>query len=201
MAAGLLTATGNAAPDITKLAATRLDLKILDTDPIGILARHLSGKSFYTSTIYLPDQPFGSEVRPGLWNADLAALPFEDNSFDIIMTSDVMEHVRQDRAAHLEIHRCLRAGGVYVFTVPFVPSWTDRQILVDASGPEDVYLCPPQYHGDPLEPEKGILVYRIYGRDLIHELREIGFDVEVRVGTMSALGVIHADLWLCRKIS
>ena len=38
--------------------------------------------------------------------------------FDIVLTSDVMEHVRLERAAHARSAACCKPGGVYLFTVP-----------------------------------------------------------------------------------
>ena len=102
---------------------------------------------------------------------------FEDESFDVVITSDVMEHVRRDHLAHAEIHRCLKRFGHYIFTVPFVPQWEKNQIRDDSSGTQDVALMENEYHGDPVSG-KGILVYRIYGNELIEQLKDLGFEVK-----------------------
>src|SRR5712692_6887167 len=39
------------------------------------------------------------------------ALPYRDNSFDVILLNEVIEHVRDDREAIREAVRCLRPGG------------------------------------------------------------------------------------------
>ena len=199
MAAGLIEALGLEAKSIGDVSKRAADKRILDTDPMGPIARYLKGHPFYTSTIYLPDRPFGEEVESGLWNADLANLPFEDQAFDAILTSDVMEHVRHPEAAHREIWRCLRPGGAYVFTVLYVPGWTTRQTLVEVDGDRDIMVAPPQYHGCPIRPDQGILVYRIYGRDLIQELTDLGFRVEVRCCPSRAKGQTSMDLWVAHK--
>ncbi len=47
------------------------------------------------------------------------AIPFEDSHFDVIWSTEVIEHVF-DVGAHLkEIHRVLRGGGVYILTTPY----------------------------------------------------------------------------------
>src|SRR5437016_14407750 len=60
-------------------------------------------------------------------NKNIEQLTFPDNSFDIVITSDVMEHVRLDERAHQEIQRVLKPGGIYLFTVPHFGDKSDRQ--------------------------------------------------------------------------
>jgi SAM-dependent methyltransferase len=45
-------------------------------------------------------------------------LPFPDNSFDLILSHEVLEHVKDDRAAVLEMVRILNPGGRIVIFVP-----------------------------------------------------------------------------------
>jgi SAM-dependent methyltransferase len=59
--------------------------------------------------------------RRGLVQADLTALPFRSDSFDIVTALDVVEHVADDVAALAEIRRVLRPGGVLVMSVPAYP--------------------------------------------------------------------------------
>jgi SAM-dependent methyltransferase len=52
--------------------------------------------------------------------ADLnAAWPFEDDSFDTILMSDVLEHLWNPTEALAEATRVLRAGGVLILNTPF----------------------------------------------------------------------------------
>jgi SAM-dependent methyltransferase len=46
------------------------------------------------------------------------AVPYADNSFDTILSHEVLEHVRDDRAAVLEMVRVLRPGGHIVIFAP-----------------------------------------------------------------------------------
>jgi ubiquinone/menaquinone biosynthesis C-methylase UbiE len=50
--------------------------------------------------------------------ADACAMPFEENSFDVIVAFDVLEHIPDDKKAVQEIVRCLKPAGTFVFTVP-----------------------------------------------------------------------------------
>ena len=50
--------------------------------------------------------------------ADVCAIPYPDNSFDLVVAFDVMEHVQNDQKMADEIYRILKPGGTFVFTVP-----------------------------------------------------------------------------------
>lgn len=49
---------------------------------------------------------------------DLCALPYTDGQFDLVLATDVLEHVDEDQRAVDEIRRVLRPGGHALITVP-----------------------------------------------------------------------------------
>jgi SAM-dependent methyltransferase len=49
---------------------------------------------------------------------DLCHLPFSDNSFDLVLATDIVEHIPNDMSAMREIRRVLKAGGHLLLTVP-----------------------------------------------------------------------------------
>lgn len=53
------------------------------------------------------------------------AFPFEDNSFDVILCNQVLEHVFNPDVFLKEIHRVLRPSGRLLLTVPFV--WDEHE--------------------------------------------------------------------------
>ncbi len=127
----------------------------------------------YVCSGYFPDRPFGQELAPRVWNADLQRLPFPEASFDLVVSSESLEHVRRPWQGFAEIHRVLKPGGFHCFTVPYRNDRLTRS-RVDTAGPEDIPLLPKVYHQDPYCPE-GCLVYTDYGRDLPELLERRGF--------------------------
>ncbi len=45
-------------------------------------------------------------------------LPFQNSSFDVVIASDVLEHITDDAAAVQEVARVLKPGGIFIVTVP-----------------------------------------------------------------------------------
>jgi ubiquinone/menaquinone biosynthesis C-methylase UbiE len=59
--------------------------------------------------------------QAGRWlvcRGDVQQLPFKDHSFDVVVCSEVLEHVADNRAAVGELARVLRPGGQMAVTVP-----------------------------------------------------------------------------------
>ena len=77
--------------------------------------RRLCGS--YLATHRFPGVPPGA-IERGFRNEDLSRQTFADESFDLVITQDVMEHVLDPEAAFREIARTLRPGGAHVFTTP-----------------------------------------------------------------------------------
>ena len=50
--------------------------------------------------------------------ADAIDLPFKNNSFDRIIASEIIEHIKGDEKAVSEIYRTLKPGGVVIASVP-----------------------------------------------------------------------------------
>jgi SAM-dependent methyltransferase len=121
---------------------------------------------------------------------DLCGLSFPNASFDVVITSDVLEHVSDLRSALSELARVLRPGGVALSTFPFnwqAASW-EKAKIVDG---QIAYLMPPEYHGNPADPGRGTLVFTIPGWDIIPVCREVGFrKAEMVVWASASRGIV-----------
>ena len=54
------------------------------------------------------------------FDADIKDLPFEDNSFDTIILTQVLEHIDEPTKALDEVKRVLKKNGVIIISVPFI---------------------------------------------------------------------------------
>lgn len=78
---------------------------------------------------------------------DIHRMPFQENTFDVVLCNHVLEHVQDDIAAMGEIRRVLKPGGWAVMQVPFFspvpettfsdPSITDPREREKAFGQDD----------------------------------------------------------------
>ena len=62
--------------------------------------------------------------RQGLMAADIARLPFGPKTFDLVICSEVLEHIEDHRHAAQELLRVLKPGGDLVVSVPRY--WPER---------------------------------------------------------------------------
>ena len=102
---------------------------------------------------------------------DLSQLGLRDESLDVLLTSDVFEHVREDEPAWREAYRVLKPGGYLILQVPRIGEQETTETRVVVRNGEDVHLMEPEYHAEMT------LVYRNYGDDLYPRLASLGFAV------------------------
>jgi 2-polyprenyl-3-methyl-5-hydroxy-6-metoxy-1,4-benzoquinol methylase len=93
-------------------------------------------------------------------------LPFQKNSFDMVVSFGVLEHVDNDLESLREIHRILKKDGKFFFSfLPYTLSWTQRL----------AHLRGDYYHS------------RLYSISRIQKMaKEVGFRVEF---------VVHGQLF------
>lgn len=128
-----------------------------------------------TGSEYLGDVvSLGSCNAEGLRNEDATQLTFANDSFDVVLSFEVLEHIPDYRKALCETQRVLRQGGRFYFTAPFVPFWQETIVRAKIENGEIVHILEPEYHGDPVRAE-GILCFQHFGWDIVDSLTEAGF--------------------------
>jgi SAM-dependent methyltransferase len=159
---------------LTRLGLPR-EASVYELSSRGALCRYLR-RTFRSVTVseLFDDVPPGA-FRRGVQCQDVQRLTYADGAFDIVTSTEVFEHVPDDRRAFAELHRVLRPGGVLVFTVPLrdEPTTLERARIEDGTV---VHLCEPEYHGDRLRGRGAVLAFRTYGLDILERLGAAGFE-------------------------
>lgn len=150
-------------------------LRVHNAEANGALHLALSANASYTSSEFFGDGHASGETIDGTRHENLQHLSFDDASLDLVLSSDVMEHMPDPYAAHRDIFRVLRPGGRHIFTVPFDASAAKDDVRAELIGEEIRYHGEALYHGDPIRPGEGILVWTIFGLEMIVRLGEIGY--------------------------
>jgi hypothetical protein len=146
-------------------------------------------KNYVCSEYFGPEYKSGQFVN-GIRHEDLCNLSFDNNSFDVIISADVFEHVPDPYKGHKEIFRVLKPGGRHIFTVAFYQEeFIDEKRAAINENNEIVYFKEPFYHSDPLRND-GVLVYNIFALEMLVRLAEIGFKTN-----LYGLVVPSAGIW------
>ncbi len=140
------------------------DLTIHESSPGGAASSKLKRESrHYLPTYFFPD------VVPGQYKnrfrcENLEQQTFPSESFDVVITQDVFEHVLDPASAFKEVARTLKPGGVHVFTLPWY-YWKPTLIRAVKQNDTVHHLVEPDYHGNPIDPN-GSLVVTEWGHEL-----------------------------------
>jgi SAM-dependent methyltransferase len=124
---------------------------------------------------------------------NLLSLKFPDDSFDIQVSNDVLEHVPDLENCLGESFRILKKGGHLIFTIPFDINSEKNLVKAKIINGHIKYLAPKEFHGDPLS-EKGSLVFLIPGWETLQMALSVGFS-ESYLKCISSVkyGIVDAD--------
>jgi SAM-dependent methyltransferase len=174
-------------------------LKVYVAESNSVLSNFLRGK--LKQDLLVCSEYFGPEYKSGqivngVLHEDLHCTSFADETFDIIITTEVLEHVPDALRAEKELTRILKPGGLYCFTVPFLPASDHDLVLADIDDQGNLrYFAEPQFHGDPLRPE-GILVYRLFSfNDMKQRFEDMGHQFQSYRFWSESLGIVGSDCW------
>ncbi|MGZ4320398.1 MAG: class I SAM-dependent methyltransferase [Gaiellaceae bacterium] len=140
-------------------------LRIAELNSVGRMHAFLEDLPYLTYAEY-PDE-------------DIMSLSYGDSVFDLVLTSDTLEHVADPIQGLREVHRVLRPGGRHIFTVPLDPR---RSTTTSRDG------LAPQFHGRGGGPfalvtrRSDMLAHTDFGADVGELLASLSYDPEVHFG-------------------
>ena len=147
-------------------------LKIAEINSAGTLHPYLSKiRSLYYSE-------YGSEST-SIPSEDLLDLSYPDDFFDLVVNSDVLEHVPDVSKALAEIKRVLKPDGYYIFSIPVI--WVQRHTRQRAKLHNSSIrnISPPSYHGSKENKKNDFLVFYEFGEDFIDICKDSGLILEL----------------------
>ncbi len=117
---------------------------------------------------YCRDKGFTSVL-----SGDATKLPFAEGQFDVVLATDTIEHINDDRGALQEIHRVLAPGGYAIIVVPaFASLW----------GLQDIVAHHKRRYRTP---------------DLSEKIRSSGFEIRL---TYYFNYLLFVPIWFARQI-
>ena len=124
---------------------------------------------------------------------DVCSLSFANESFDLIGSFDVLEHVPDYAKALREFYRILAPGGQLLLTVPFLNASPHTLVRARIENGELRHLEKPEYHGNPTIDDCGILCFYHFGWDLLDALRNAGFSAVALLDAWGAETALFGD--------
>jgi SAM-dependent methyltransferase len=169
-------------------------LRVAEINWIGGIHGRLTRLPGFDGSDYHPGARPGAMIE-GIRSEDLLHLTYDDEAFDLVLTSETLEHVPDLDAALKEIHRVLATGGRHIFTVPLLPGIPEtfpRAVLKPDGSIEHRTAAISHPGGD-----YGYPVFTEFGADLPEILRKAGFEVEIHFGPTTEDDL--AQVYVCRK--
>jgi SAM-dependent methyltransferase len=110
---------------------------------------------------------------------NLESLSYEADFFDLVLTSETLEHVPNIDKAFSEIYRVLKPGGKHIFTTPVVWDRPTTRVRAYVENGQVVNILPPSYHGSKAKNQSDYLVFYEFGKDLVARCEKAGFKVDL----------------------
>jgi len=99
---------------------------------------------------------------------DILSIPFEENTFDLILCNHVLEHIEDDQLAMSELYRVMQKNGIGIFQVP-IDSNREKTY-------EDFAIQTPAEREKAFGQKDHV---RMYGLDYKARLENAGFNVKL----------------------
>ena len=120
------------------------------------------------------------EVIDGVRHEDLSALTYDSAEFDLVLTSETLEHVPDLAAALAQIRRVLKPSGRHIFTIPMLPNVerTYARSVLNGAGKVEHRAVPIAHPGG----DTGYPVFTEFGEDIVELMALTGFATVVHYG-------------------
>lgn len=163
--------------------------RIYAPEAVTDLALIMRGRyPYFIGTEYIENESERASVFPVVFG-DLGKLPFPSESFDLIFSGDVFEHLPHLKKCLFELRRIIKPGGTMIASFPF----SDTQhtvVFAELKDGEIIHRRPARYHGNPVDP-KGSLVFTFPGWNILEACREAGWsDAAMLFRANAELGIV-----------
>ncbi|OKH23784.1 SAM-dependent methyltransferase [Hydrococcus rivularis NIES-593] len=167
----------------------------------GALYKYLKSqfKNFYYSE-YFDDVPPGL-IKNSIVCQDVQHLLLNDESFDLVTSTEVFEHVPNDKKGFREVCRILKTNGYFIFTVPLSDNLTTVERCYQKPDGTIEHILDPEYHGDRIRGRGQVLAFRNYGSDIVERLKDCGFSAEIRNINCDRNSINNQKVIVAKKIS
>ncbi|UAY50723.1 class I SAM-dependent methyltransferase [Ferruginibacter albus] len=173
------------------IASIAKEMNVLHIAPEKNLANillKLDFKSYILGDLYTDGYSYPEYVQ----NMNVLNIPYDNNTFDLIICNHVLEHIPTDTDAMKELQRVLKPGGKAILQVPISKNTLKTFEDFSITDPKQREMLFGQY--DHL---------RLYGQDYVQRLEQSGFKVN-RINISSEFikyGVNEdEELFICEKM-
>ncbi|MFO0891212.1 MAG: methyltransferase domain-containing protein [Isosphaeraceae bacterium] len=167
-------------------------LRIAEINRIDGIHEQLASLPLFSSSDYDPAAAPGATVG-GVRSENLCNLTYDPECFDLVLTSETLEHVPDLAAALRSISGVLAPGGRHIFTVPLLPGVprTFARSVLHEDGSIEHRATPICHPGG----DTGYPVFTEFA-DFPEILRRAGFEVRVEFGPPTEDDL--AQVYVCR---
>lgn len=134
-----------------KEEVTVLDLGLGEGTDLLNIKKALQGKKLhlYGLESYAPNVKKAKEngIEVSIFNLERERFPYEDQSIDIVIANQVLEHTKEIIWITSEISRILKWGGVFLCGVPNLASLHNRIALLFGEQPPTIKVLGPHVRG------------------------------------------------------
>ena len=136
-------------------------------------------------------------LRGKVPNRDIRRIGLPPASLHCVICNEVLEHVEELDKALEALANVLNLGGYLLATMPFAYGFYEHLIKARWRGEDKKpeLLSEPEWHGDPVKPMQGSLVYQIPGWQLLDQLKAVGFrDAALHAVSSTTYGVLGEEM-------